>query len=275
MNTKNKTPILVDIIIISYARNEKLLQETITGIDSLINSEDSKELKFNIIVVESNKDISYDDINTLGHDIKTIYTEKEFGYHTYLNEGLKYCSAEWSCLCNNDLVFKPKWASNIIELILKLRTHNSSDWKYVSASPLNPREKWHSHRLGKIELGYGVRQHITGWCLFQSRNIFEKLGELEERIKFWFCDNWYSVALQHNKIPHLLVGTSIVEHHNDTEGTTTKDVDLSQSEKHKMTYGAGENYREIIREMLHDDGWGRTSDEEKKLFEKKTGRKYY
>ncbi len=85
--------------------------------------------------------------------------------------------------------------------------------------------------IDKLEIGYVVRKHVAGWCLFQSRNVFDKIGKLEERIKFWFCDNWYSVAMQHNKIPHIFVGTSIVEHHNNLEGTTTKDTGMNKDEK--------------------------------------------
>lgn len=269
-----ETPIEIDMVIISWAKNQKLHKETLLCIKSLCESELSNTIKFNIFIVESNKDIYYESLNSKGHSIKTIHTDKPFGYHTYLNLGLKEGNAEWSCLCNNDLHFKPKWATEILTNILVQRNNDYSIWEYVSASPLNPKESWHQQKINKIELGYGVRQHIAGWCLFQSRNIFDKIGELDERIKFWFCDNWYSVALQSNRIPHILVGTSIVEHHSDTEGTTTKDVEMSDVEKHKLTYGAGDNFREVVREMLNDDTWGRPSNKIKERL-RKQGREWY
>ena len=269
-------PVEVDVVIISYAKTEELLKETRLCLSSLCESENSKSVRFRIIVVESNKEVTHDSIITLGHDIRTVYTDKEFGYHTYLNVGLEHGNAEWSCLCNNDLVFKKNWASQILSLIFAQRKNDVGGlWDYVSASPANPNESWHYSKLGKLEVGYEVRKHIAGWCLFQSRNVFEKIGKLDERVKFWFCDNWYSVALQYNKIPHIFVGNSIVEHHSNTEGTTTNDVGLSEEEKHAMTYGAGDEFRAIIREMMNDKNWGRTSDEEKSAIEKKTGRKYY
>jgi GT2 family glycosyltransferase len=274
MSEKLLNPIEVDMVIISWAKNPNLLQESLTCIKTLTESEDSTKIKFNIVMVESDKDTSYDDIDCLGHSIKTVYSDKQFGYHTYLNVGLEHCSAEWSCLCNNDLVFKPNWASEILGLINAQRQHNPEQWEYVSASPCNPREKWHQRKLNHIEVGYAVRQHIAGWCLFQSRNIFDKIGPLEERVRFWFCDNWYSVALQHKKIPHIFVGNSIVEHHNGTEGTTTKEAGMSKEEHHKVTYGAGDEFREIVREMVGDKNWGRPSEEIKKKL-KAEGRSWY
>jgi GT2 family glycosyltransferase len=274
MPEKVLPPIEIDIVIISYAKNDHLHNQTITGIKTLCKSENATKVKFNAIIVESNKDISYDDMEDLGHNIKTVYCDKEFGYHTYLNHGLKQGNAEWTCLCNNDLVFKPNWATTILQVFTVQREHNPTQFEYLSASPANPKEQWHKANLGKLGIGYGVRQQVAGWCLFQSRNVFEKIGGLEERIKFWFCDNWYSIALQYHKIPHLFIGTSIVEHHNEIEGTTTKDVDLSAAEKHKMTFGAGDEFREIVREMLGDPEWGNPSKETLEQL-KKQGKTWY
>ena len=284
MSEKHSKAVEVDMIIISWAKNKELLQETHTGLKTLFDSEDSNVIKFNAIVVETDTETSYDDFETNGHTIKTIYPkithpDLEFGYHTYLNIGLEHAKSEWTCLCNNDLVFQKNWALKILQIIYAQRQNEigneTKHWEYVSASPANPREKWHKENLGQIVVGYGVRQHVAGWCLFQSRNIFEKIGKLEERVRFWFCDNWYSVAMQYNKIPHIFVGNSIVEHHDGVEGTTTKEADLTPEEKHKVTFGAGDEFREIVREMLGDPSWGRMTDEQQKEFEKKTGKKYY
>jgi len=264
----------VDVVIISWAKNTKLHQETISCIKSLVNSEKSDIIKFHITIVESNKDICYDNIESIGHTIKTIYSNKPFGYHTYLNIGLNEGNSEWTCLCNSDLIFKNHWATEILKVILAQRQHDSKSWEYVSASPANPREDWHYNNLNNIMVGYAVRQHVAGWCLFQSRNIFQKIGKLEERIKFWFCDNWYSVAMQFYKIPHIFVGTSIVEHHNNIEGTTTKESGLSDQEKHQITYGAGDEFRDIIRELIGDDSWGRPTEEVKNKL-KEQGRTWY
>lgn len=262
----NKTQ--VDVVICSYAKNDELLAVTHTGLQSLVDSED--EIKFNIFIVETNPDISYDDFPVRHHSIETIHTDKEFGYHTYLNLGIEKFTkeAEWSCLCNNDLEFAKNWATIII------KTCEQVENRLISASPCNPKESWHKQHYNTIQVGYEVRKHVAGWCLFQHKSVLEKIGTLDERIKFWFADNYYAVLLQYYKIPHAFIGNSIVLHHENIEGTTTKQADWDNKTKHEMTFGAGDNFRQIIREKLNDDSWGRVTPEEIKEMEKK-GIKYY
>jgi len=258
----------VDIVICSYAKNDELLKVTELGLKTLVESED--KIKFNIFVVETNKDIHYNDFPVRHHSIETIHTDKPFGYHTYLNLGIdKFTDkAEWSCLCNNDLEFTKNWATILI------LTCEQAQNKLISASPINPKEPWHKSHMDQISLGFGVRQQIAGWCLFQHKSVLKKIGKLDERIKFWFADNYYSVVLQYHKIPHILVGNSIVYHHENLEGTTTKQADWDDKTKHKMTYGAGDEFREIVREVLNDPEWGKVSEEDKEKM-RQQGRQYY
>ena len=281
MLKKPLIPVEIDIIIISNAKNDNLYEETLKCIDSLYKSEDHNKIQFNVFIVESNKEVTYDynifynnNKDENGHKIKTIYTDKEFGYHTYLNVGLEYASSEWSCLCNNDLVFNNGWATNILTVIESQRQLDPIKFKYVSASPCNPHETWHKENINSLQIGYGVRQQVAGWCLFQSSNIFDKIGKLDERIKFWFCDNWYAIVTQFKGVPHVFVGNSIVEHHNGLEGTTTKQIDISVEDKHNLTYGAGDVFREIIREYIGDNEWGKPT-EEQKAHLKKQGKEWY
>lgn len=258
----------VDVVICSYAKNDELLAVTHKGLQTLVDSED--KIKFNIYVVETNQEVSYDEFPVKHHYIETIHTDKPFGYHTYLNLGIdKFTDkAEWSCLCNNDLEFTKNWASILIATCKQVPN------KLISASPLNPKEEWHKQYLNKISVGYGVRQQVAGWCLFQHKSVLEMIGRLDERIKFWFADNYYSAVLQHYKIPHILVGNSIVFHHENLEGTTTKQADWDKQTKHNMTYGAGDNFREIMREVLKNPDWGKVTETQKEEM-RKQGKHYY
>ena len=91
----------IDVIIISFAKTPDLLAVTNSAILTLLDSETGNDIKFNLFVVESNHNINYDYPNSI-HTITTIHPDVPFGYHTYLNIGLKAGSAEWTCLCNND-----------------------------------------------------------------------------------------------------------------------------------------------------------------------------
>lgn len=218
-NEKN----LIDVCIISNAKNDELRKVTETGIESLIASEE--HIKFNIFVVESNKDVSYNQYpNTT-----TIYTDMPFGYHRYLNLARKQCNAPYVVLCNNDLTYEKNWASEILRAM-------EIDNSILSASPICPQTQ---NRVDfkdyLIWYGYGVRKELAGWCIFQQRKIYDTIGELDEDFEFWYCDNDYSMQIKSKGIRHALVSSSIVNHHDNMIGKTGETY--SSEEKQKMTQG--------------------------------------
>jgi len=73
----------VDMVIVSWAKNDELLQDTKNGLDTLFDSEDENVIKFHAYIIESNPEINYDEYN----DTVTIHPTEEFGYHKYLNIG--------------------------------------------------------------------------------------------------------------------------------------------------------------------------------------------
>ena len=111
---ENVKPITeIDIIMLSYSHNEELKQMTENAIRSLIDSEDANKIKFNIILIESEKKLKpYQYPNTT-----TIYPNQVFGYHRYMNVGIRMTKARYVCLCNNDLYFH-KFSLAYICLIL-------------------------------------------------------------------------------------------------------------------------------------------------------------
>ena len=192
----------VDIIILSYAKSDDLKKLTIESIDSLIRSEDPACVKFNVLVIESNKDIApYQYENS-----ETIYPSESFGFHRYLNIGIRTTDSPFVCLCNNDLIFEKNWATEILKEMEK-------DPLLLSASPYCPRfhmdrgfEKYQSPITG---YNNGI---LVGWCIFVNRDIFEIIGNLDEKFEFWYCDNDYSETLQLFKIKHCLISSSFVTH---------------------------------------------------------------
>jgi GT2 family glycosyltransferase len=218
----------VDIVIISDAKCEPLLKQTHRAIESLNDSEDPSIIHFNIFVVESTKSVNYDQYT----NVKTIHTDLPFGYHRYLNLGRKAGNAEYVVLCNNDLTFGKNWASIAIEAMEKRQV-----W---SAGCCNPNKKTHKAHIDKglkTVDGWGVSNHITGWCIFQKREIYEHIGDLDEDFEFWYCDNDYSKTLQKLGFYNMLILDSIVYHHDGTLGSTTK-RETDQARKEELTHGA-------------------------------------
>jgi GT2 family glycosyltransferase len=206
----------VDVVIISWARNNELEQVTKTGLDSLFGSEPNEDVTFHAYVVESNHDVNYDEYNKTyrRHTTTTIHPEEKFGYHKYLNIGRRAGNSPYVVLCNSDLTYENGWSSYIIKVM-------ESYPKFLSASPWCPQTQGTNQAsLNNIFEGYRVRGELAGWCIFQQRKIYDQLIELDERFSFWYCDNDYSMELQKNKIPHCLVAASVVNHHENNLGKT-------------------------------------------------------
>lgn len=199
----------VDVIIISWAKDNELYKTTQNGIRSLLASEDPNEIQFNPIVVESNKKINWD----FYPNTKTIHSNEKFGYHRYLNLGVFAGDSEYVVLCNNDLTYEKGWASSIIEEMEK-------DSELLSASPFCPQTLSPKVQEKPLYYGYTVRQEISGWCIFQKRDIYNKIEKLDEDFEFWYCDNDYAMELMSRDIKHALVSRSVVNHHDGNLGKT-------------------------------------------------------
>ena len=193
----------IDIIILSYAQTEELKQVTINCLNSLIASEDPRLIKFNIIVIESQKDLK-----PFQYDYgQTLYPDEAFGYNRYMNIGISITSSPYLCLCNNDLIFYPKWATEIADTF-KVYPHL---W---SASPMCT---IHHTKLGArpnmgLIAGYHERTEVSGWCLFFRRSMLSIIGQLDENFVFRHASHDYTHLLQVLGLTHVLVTSSIVDH---------------------------------------------------------------
>lgn len=198
-----KKPVEVDVIILSYAQDDKLLQMTNNCLSSLISSEDPSEIKFNVLVIESQQDIEpYQYFDTT-----TIYPEEPFGYHTYMNIGIGLTKSKYVCLANNDLQFYKGWASEILKYM-------DQDADLVSASPIC---SMNHPRLGidldsGLRYGYRIGHEVSGWCLFMKRSIFKTIGKLDENFRFAAADCDYANTLKVCGLKHALVTSSKVDH---------------------------------------------------------------
>lgn len=227
----------IDIIILSYAKNEELKKLTEQAIRTLIDSENPQEIKFNAVVIESNKLLKpFQFENSL-----TLYPDTEFGFNKYLNIGIKATDNPYICLCNNDLIFHKNWASEILKIM----------HQYPQIESANPfcddfRYSFHINYNRAFVIGKPVnffKGALTGWCIFLKREIFKTMGLLDERFCFWYADRDYGKTLLKYKIKHALVLNSVVTHlGNKSHGT------LSDNRFSKLTYG---------QQYIYEDKWGK------------------
>ncbi|SEB19863.1 glycosyltransferase family 2 protein [Pedobacter hartonius] len=192
----------IDIIILSYAQNDELKAVTVDCIRSLIKSDDPEEIKFNIIVIESQKQLKpfqYEGTTT-------IYPDTEFGYNRYMNIGIEMTSSPFICLCNNDLIFHAQWATNMLKAFELYDLPSGSP----ACSIHHPTVGFKLD--GRIYYGYRTRHEIAGWCLFFKRDILRLTGKLDENFRFWAADDDYATILRILNLRHALVTSSIVDH---------------------------------------------------------------
>ena len=196
-------PFSIDIIILSYARSPELRALTEQTIQSLLNSEDPQKIQFHICVIESQKNIpAYNYPNT-----ETLWPTEKFGYHLYMNIGIRRTHSQYLALCNNDLLFFPSWATAILEAMkLDPELMSAGTWcnlfhtrNKVSLSPT-------------LQYGYTNGILVTGWCIFVKREIFNLTGPLDEKLKYWYCDDDYRKTLESKGIKHALITNSRVDH---------------------------------------------------------------
>lgn len=194
----------IDVIMPCGTKNDRLKSITQVALQSLSISEDPNKVKFHPVVVESHPDV-------LGFDYKqaekVIKPEGDFGYHRYLNIGVAHTDSPYICLINNDVYFYKGWAKALIQEF-------EQDPELMSASPVTMKEHNHRAEIGQGGIWYGSEKnvHLKGWCIFVRRELFNKIGPLDEQFRFWGCDLDYCQILDKYRIKHALITDSIIDH---------------------------------------------------------------
>jgi GT2 family glycosyltransferase len=201
-------------IILAMTTTEELSRMTSNCISSLIVSESTIEME--IIIIESNK--NYLNSNFKYPEFVTVIVpESDFNFHKFLNIGIKASTGEYVALCNNDLIFYNNWFSEI----LKVKEENPSIKSFSPSGKIDD-----CSFTNKFEIGYKVRTHVMGWCIIANREVFPRIGFLDEIFDFNYADNDYAMTLKKYNIKHALVNTSKVEHlEREKRRDMIKDVD--------------------------------------------------
>lgn len=228
----------VDVVILSWAKTTELGKITAKGIQTLLKSENPDKVKFNVFLLESNPGAKYN----FPDNVKVIYMTEKFGYHKFMNIGRKMGNSKYVALCNNDLRFQRNWASNIIREM-------EADEKLLSACPVEPIVNMISKHFTNEKYGYETRKFVNGWCIFQRRDIYDIIGDLDEQFVFWCCDDEYGMTLEKNNIKHALIKTSIVNH-DDNGGKSLQNLTPQQAQEYtngginifRKKYGHGPKY---------------------------------
>ncbi len=192
MNLPSSHSYSLDVILVSNALTPELRAITQQAIDSA-------GARASVIVVESNRAVTY------AH-ARTLYPDGPFGYNAYLNTGARAGTGEYIFFGNNDLLFTPGWETALVNALQQRGA--------ASASPLCPRSHaaFGLREHSGVREGYQVFERFCGWAFLWTRALFERAGGLDETFTFWCSDNAAAAQLEKLDQPHLLVTDSVVHH---------------------------------------------------------------
>lgn len=204
-----------DLVMVVASKDAELVRMTQTAINSCVAEGD-----VNVIIVETHKVHKYEHANTI------IEYNEPFCYNRCLNYGIKEGKNDIVILANNDLYFEKGWST----IGSTMMTND-----YLSASALSTDPRQRSFKRGDYAYeGYIVGYHLTGWCIFAQRKLFDIIGKIDERVNFWYSDNLYAEQLKAKKISHALICNVTVLHY--TSRTLVKE---GRGKIHELTHAEG------------------------------------
>ena len=209
---------IVDVIILSNAVTIDHAMMTQKTIDSCVAGANSLPIK--VIVLEQNPDVIY-------RNAHTIRMDAPFNYNAYANYGAAKGRAEWIMVANNDLVFHNGWLHALLAA------------KHPVVSPKCPRDS-RQKRVIVPSLGYRNAVNFSGWCFMLKRQIWERIGQFDDRVTFWCSDDAVIEQLKEIDIAPMLVPTSCVEH---VQSETLNS--LSEEQRDELTWGNVEVFNEL------------------------------
>ncbi|WP_298516310.1 glycosyltransferase [uncultured Kordia sp.] len=195
---------------------------TLHCIESMIAAEkESSEVQFEVLLIESNKQIQNSPYQFPDY-VKVIIPTEDFNFHQFLNIGIKAATGDFVGLFNNDLIFQKNWFTEILK-VKQLHPKVQSFCPVDYDSKFTPK----SFFEGKDYLfGYKVRRHVVGWCIIAEKAMFDKTGLLDECFSFFYADDDYSLMLQKYGKKHVIVSKSEVSH---LESKVSKELEKKKS----------------------------------------------
>ena len=228
-------PTQIDIIILSNTDSAQKQKMTEECVESLLASENPNEIQFNIVIVESCKSFS-------GYSPRygrTIVPPGKFGFNRFLNIGIAATSAELVCLCNNDLIFHPRWAS---EMLLAMANNPAIESCCPFCGIYHPTRGISQNQPPVFGYHY---EALIGWCILVKRSVLHRIGPLDEKIVFWYAERDYGNHLDALGIKHALIPSARVDH---LGSQSLKDC--SRTQWHRLTY---------LQQHYMDYKWGHRS----------------
>lgn len=208
-----------DLIIVARSSCENLRRVTQQTIDTA-----RADCDLNVILIETSGIVpKYNGVN------EVIMYREPFCYNRALNHGIARATGDIHILANNDLVFRPGW-SVIGQQMIDNGVESASALSEDPRQRIYPEGDWYYP-------GYDIGLHLTGWCIFVTKECIAKIGKLDESFDFWYSDNMYAEQIMRAGVRHGLFCNVRVDH---VTSVTLKT--LSPRDQRKFSFLAKNKY---------------------------------
>ena len=218
----------LSVIILSYAIDNDIYEMNCRALKSLIESETWTDENLQVLLIESKKDSSYP---YPFPNVEVLIPNEDFGFHKFFNIGIKKTNGEYIAFCNNDIIFKPGWFSEIKKVAdahkrLKCFSpiDDSGDYPKMTPEAL-PRDK-DSYK------GWDHQKHFAPWCFVWKRKVFDITGALDETFDLYGADGDELFTLSKNALWSVVCTKSVVNH---LAGQTTIVKQSGVDDKYRIT----------------------------------------
>ena len=192
----------IDVIILSYAKNNSIIKMNNNCIDSLNNSSDQHTFNIFLIETDSTKEYKYEQKN-----VTVIQPKIEFNYNKFLNIGIKECKNEWILISNNDTIYHKNFLESLLDA-------NNQDPEILSMSPMDD-DSGYQTDMGfdkDIHYGYEIMKQLVGWSILLNKKVLDIIGKFDEDFTFLYQDADYAKKLEKNFIKHGCVTNAKAKH---------------------------------------------------------------
>lgn len=180
----------VDVVIMSKASTQQLRAMAQHTIDTCLAGAGGHAV--NVVVLEQVEGVRY-------RGATTIHKPEPFEYNKFANDGIRTGRAPWVVVANSDLEFGDGWLDALLEVGHPLMS---------PASDTEPRQA----KLASPETGFENGKHFSGWCFMMSRDLWKRIGGLDEDFVFWCADDATIEQAKAAGVKPMVVPASRVKH---------------------------------------------------------------
>lgn len=198
----------LSVIILSYAIDNDIYEMNRRALKSLTESETWTNENLQVLIIESKKDSSY---TYSFPNVEVLIPKEDLGFHKFFDIGINKTDGEYIAFCNNDIIFKPGWFSEIKKVS---NTHK----RFKCFSPIDDSGDYPKmtpealHRDNDYYKGWEHQKYFAPWCFVWKREVFDITGSFDENIDFYGADCDEQNMMSCNALWSVVCTKSVVTH---------------------------------------------------------------